>query len=208
SLVNDLPRWKADLGKRADSLENDLVQLKQADAKWKKTLNEIKGLDVPPEVINRVNEIIAVISNLRTNIEAEQTRTVALQGRVAEQQDRADEALDSLKKTRESLVGRLFVRDSPAVWTAEFWNGARRDISPASVNTVTSQADAVFDFAKQNKERIAVHIAIFLLLAMGLLIARRSTSAWAEKEPALKNASVIFRLAVPTAFVLSIFLSS
>lgn len=208
SLVSDLPRWKADLAKRADALDKDLVQLKQADAKWKKTLNELKGIDVPPEVTNRVNEIIAVISNLRTNIETQQTRTVALQGAVAEQQDRADEALDSIKKTRESLVGRLFVRDSPAIWTAEFWNGARQDISPASARTVTSQIDAIFDFAAQNKERIAVHILIFLLLAGGLLFARRSTAAWAEKEPALKNASVIFRLAIPTAFAIAIFLNS
>src|SRR5690606_21850377 len=134
--VSDLPRWKDDLTKRADSLEGDLAQLKLADAKWKKTLNEIRGLDVPPEVTNRVHEIIAVISNLRTNIEAEQTRTVALQGRVAEQQDRTDDALESIKKTRESLVGRLFIRDSPAVWTPEFRSGARQDISPAAVSTV------------------------------------------------------------------------
>src|SRR5690606_38225835 len=56
--------------------------------------------------------------------------------------------------------------------------------------------------------RIAVHIVIFLLLAAGLLLARRSTASWAEQEPALKNASVIFRLAIPTAFAIAIFLRS
>lgn len=207
SVISDLPRWKEDLTARAKSLDGDLETLKLSDAKWKKTLTELGELEVPPEVTGRVNEILATISQLRTDVEAAQSRTVALQGRVAEQQDRADEAISSIKKNRESLVGRLLDRDSPPIWSSEFWLGAQHDLSANAFKTVTAQFDAIYEFAAQNIERIALHFAIFCVLAFALFIAKRRTKPWVEKEPALINASVIFKLWMATAFVIAIFVN-
>jgi small-conductance mechanosensitive channel len=205
SVISDLPRWKEELTARAKSLDGDLETLKLADAKWKKTLTELGELAVPGEVTARVSEILATITQLRTDVEAVQSRTVALQGRVSEQQDRADEAIASIKQTRQSLVGRLLDRDSPPIWGSEFWLGAQHDLSSSAIKTVTAQFDAIYEFAYQNIERIALHFVIFAALAFALFFAKRRSKPWVEKEPALKNASVIFNLWLATAFVIAIF---
>ncbi len=205
SVMKDLPRWKEDLNSRAKSLDSDLETLKLADAKWKKTLKELDQLNVPPEVTDRVNEIIATISQIRTDVEAAQSKTLALQGSVAEQQDRADEALGSIKKNRDSLVGRLFVRDSPPIWSGQFWFGAQHDLSLAAANSITEQIDTLYDFIRQNTYLLAAHLAIFVFLSIALFAARRKAAPWTEKEPELKNAAVIFNLPIPTAFVIAIF---
>ncbi len=207
TVIESLPRWKEELTARAKSLDGDLETLKLAEAKWKKTLTELGELDVPPEVPARVTEILASITQIRGEVEAAQSRTVALQGRVGEQQDRADEAIESIKQTRRSLVGRLLKRDSVPIWASEFWLGAKHDLSANAFKTVTAQFDVIYTFAAQNIERIALHIAIFLALAFALFFAKRRTKPWVEKEPALKNASVIFKLWLPTAFVIAIFVN-
>ncbi|MEP7038894.1 MAG: mechanosensitive ion channel domain-containing protein, partial [Acidobacteriota bacterium] len=209
TLAKNLPKWNDDLTSRAKKLEGDLGQLNTLEDKWKKTLDELEtAVETPPEVTARIEEIITSAAQIRTQIEAEQSRIVALQSKVAEQQKRVNNALESIKQKRESLVGKLLVRDSPAIWNTGFWTRARTDAASSVNNSFAVQVKALTDFAGRNLDKILIHFLVFALFAGILIFLRRRARPWTEKEPELKNAAIIFHLPVATALILAILVSS
>ena len=208
TLTKNLPKWKDDLTKRAKKLEDDLKQLDALDEKWKKTLEELKTVETPPEVFTRVEEIVASIAQTRKQVETEQARVVALQNKVAEQQKRVDDALESIKQTRESLVGQLLVQDSPPIWSSNFWTRAQQDISQSANDSFATQLQTLNDFVGRNTVRIIIHFLIFIVFAGILYFLRRRAHPWIEKEPELKKAAIIFYLPISTALILAILVSS
>ncbi len=209
TLTKILPEWKNDLTSRAKKLEGDLSQLNTLEEKWKKTLEELQtAAETPPEVTARIEEIIATADVTRNQIEAEQSRIVALQSKVAEQQQRVDNALESIKQTRESLVGKLLVQDSPAIWNSDFWTRARQNVANSANDSFAAQVKALTDFAVRNLDKILIHFLVFALFAGILIFLRRRARPWTEKEPELKNGAIIFQLPVATALILAILVSS
>ncbi len=207
--TKNLPEWKNDLTSRAKKLEGDLKQINTIEEKWKKTLDELKTeVETPREVTVRIEEIIASAAQIRTQIEAEQSRIVALQSKVAEQQKQVADALESIKQKRESLVGKLLVQDSPAIWNSDFWTRARNDAASSANDSFAAQVKALTDFAGRNLDKILIHFFIFALFAGVLIFLRRRARPWTEKEPELKNAAIIFQLPVATALILAILVSS
>lgn len=207
-LTKNLPDWKNDLTSRAKKLEDDLKQLNTLDERWKKTLEELKTGETPPEVLARAEEILSTITKTRKQIETEQARIVALQNKVAEQQKRVDEAMESIKQTRESLVGKLLVQDSPAIWSGNFWTRAQKDISQTANDSMATQIKALNEFFGRNIDRIIIHLLVFGLFAGILIFLRRSAHPWVEKEPELKQAAIIFYLPVSTALIMAIFVNA
>jgi len=135
-----------------------------------------------------------------------QTRIVALQNRVAEQQIRVDEAGDSIRQTRETLVDQLLVRDSPPIWSADLWT--RAGISQGIRESLAAQFDGLNAFAERNTDKLIVHFLVFVFLAATLIFLRRWVRPKVEAEPDLKQAAVIFYLPIPTALVLAILFNS
>ncbi len=205
SSTTILSKWKKSLTERAKAIEANLKDLNQLDEKWKKTAAELQSVESPPEVGGRVSEILTAISLIRGQIEAEQARIVSLQSKVAEQQKRTDDAIASIVQTRESLVGQLFVRDSPAIWSSNFWSRAQTDIGERANESLAAQTSTLSIFVRQNFERIVGHVFIFLLFAGLLIYLRRAANPWVEKEPELKSSAVIFYFPISTAIILAIF---
>lgn len=205
-LTKNLPEWKNDLTARARKLEGNLKQLDDLSAKWQKTLEELRNTETPPEVLARIEEIIQTAAQTRKAIEAQQSRVVALQNRVAEQQKRVDDAIASIKQTREALVGQLLVRDSPPIWSADLWT--RAGIRQGVRDSLAAQLNGLDAFAARNTDKLIIHFLVFVLFAAILIFLRRRARPLVEANPDLKSAAVIFYLPIPTALVLAILFSS
>ncbi|HEY8560447.1 MAG TPA: mechanosensitive ion channel domain-containing protein [Pyrinomonadaceae bacterium] len=206
TLTRKLPDWRNDLTARARKLEGDLRRLDELSEKWQKTLAELRTTETPPEVQARIEDIIAAAAETRRSIVTGQSRVVALQNRVAEQQTRVEEALRTIAARRDALVGRLLVRDSPPIWGADFWT--RGGIREGIRDSLRTQFEGLGAFAERNKDKLIIHILIFVAFAGLLFYLRRRARPLVEADPQLKQAAVIFYLPVPTALVLAIFFSS
>lgn len=206
TLTKNLPQWKIDLTDRARKFESDLKRLDDLSAKWQKTLDGLKNTETPPEVLARIEEIIQNAAGTRRAIEMQQARIVALQNKVAEQQKRVDDALSSIKQTREVLVGQLLVRDSPPIWSSDLWT--RTDVSQGIRDSLATQFNGLNAFAARNTDKLIIHFLVFVLFAAILIFLRRRARPQVEAEPDLKQAAVIFYLPIPTALVLAILFSS
>ena len=206
ALTRNLPRWTSDLTARARKLEGDLKQLDDLSEKWRKTLEELEKAETPPEVLARIEGILQAADNARRQIEMQQKRVVALQNRVAEQQTRVDEAINSIRQARESLVGRLLVQDSPPIWSADLLTG--EGVSQGLRDSLQTQFGGLNAFASRNKDKLIIHILVFAALAGILFYLRRRARPLIEVNPDLKQAAVIFYLPISTALVLAILFNS
>lgn len=203
----DLSKWKRILTDRAKNLAAALEDLRILDERWKATFGALQTVESPPEAMSRVGEIISNINRILRRIETEQSQIVALQSKVAEQQTRVDDAVALIGKTRVSVVGSLFVQDSPAVWSDNFWTRAQTDIAESANQTFAAQTDALSQFVHQNIGRLIAHLFVFIIFAAVLIFLRRAANPWVEKEPELKQAAIIFYLPVSTAIILAIFIT-
>ncbi|HEX6127312.1 MAG TPA: mechanosensitive ion channel domain-containing protein [Pyrinomonadaceae bacterium] len=206
TLTKDLPAWTSDLRARARKLEGDLKRLDDLSAQWQKTHEELRAAGAPPEVLARIEVILQTGAEARSQIEAEQKRVVALQNRVAGEQNRVDDALNSIRGTRESLVGRLLVRDSPPIWSADLWT--RGGISQAVRDSLQAQLGGLNAFGIRNRDKLIIHILIFAALAGILFYLRGRARPLVEANPDLRSSAVIFYLPVSTALVLAILFNS
>ncbi len=203
-LTKDLEKWNTRLTARAKELEIDLKGLAALNEEWRKTLEQLQSVDAPREIALRVDEILSSITSVRGQIETERSRMIALQSRIAEQNNRVDAAVKSIQQARESLVGRLLMQDSPPMWSSGFWTRAQAENPNESISV---QWASLKDFATQNAGRLIFHFLIFFGFAGLLIFLRRFARPWVEKEPDLRKAAIIFSFPISTAAILAIVLN-
>jgi small-conductance mechanosensitive channel len=206
TLTRNLPEWKTGLTNRARKLEADLRRLDDLSEKWQKTLEELRNTETPPEVLARVEEIIASAANTRRLIITQQARLVSLQNRIAEQQNRVEGALKTIGAKREALVGQLLVQDSPPIWSRDLWT--RTGIRQGIRDSLSAQFEGLNAFATRNRDKLIIHILVFVLLAGVLFYLRRWAQPLVKANLDLKQSAVIFYLPIPTALVLAILFNS
>ncbi len=214
ALNASLPAWKRDLQARATRLETDLERLASFVATWEQTLESAKSSGVPQEILDRVEATIALIRRTRERVERRRAHVLTLQSRVFEQEARINETIALIRQTREAAVSRLFFRDSPPLWSASLWTRSMDDLLSEGRESIAAQRMALGEYAGRQTERFILHAVLFLLLVALLYSARRRKETlmqdrtWAEKEPDLKPAMIIFKLPVATALLLSILAST
>ncbi len=228
TLGENLPVWKRDLTARATTLEREITRLAQLEGTWAQTLEQARSVQppptdaaqptenvptegaptaTPPEILQRMQGVIAAIKQTREKVEQRRAQILTLQSRVAEQDARVSEAVASVKQAREQTVNRLFVKDSPPIWSAEVRSRAGNNLLQDSQNSFTTQWAALNAYARRQWGSFILHAVVLTLLIAALYWARRRVVPWVAAEPSLEGVARVFSIPVATALVLSILLS-
>ncbi len=207
SLGETLARWKLDLTARGTHIEQEIAKIASIDPTWRQTLELSRSSNAPPDLTARVETIIAAITQTRMQLEEARARVLNLQSRVSEEEQRTITAIASLRQTREEMVGRLLVKDSPPLWSAKIRQRAGSDLLREARQSVASQFAVLREYATRNSETLALHAGLFVLFAGALYWARRRVRPWVEEEPDLAYATAIFELPLNTALLLTILMS-
>ena len=132
----------------------------------------------PPEILQRMQSVIAAIKQTRDSIETRRTQILTMQNSVAEQDARIAEALASVRQVRDETINRLFVKDSPGIWSAEVWSRAGRNLFQDSQNSFTTQWIALGAYARRQSPTFYVGGWSFSALVRSLYWARRRVQPW------------------------------
>ncbi len=154
-----------------------------------------------------MQSVIAAIKQTRDSIETRRTQILTMQNSVAEQDARIAEALNSVRQVRDETINRLFVKDSPGIWSAEVWSRAGQNLLQDSQNSFTTQWTALGAYARRQSPRFILHGLTLLGLVAALYWARRRVQPWVLAEPSLEGVARVFNVPVATALVLSILIS-
>ncbi len=102
--------------------------------------------EIPPEVLQRIQSVIASIKETQKQIEEKRGELLTLQTRISEQETRINDTLASIKDVRDKALTNLFIQDSPAIWNVQRRSGFERDF--------VSGNGKYFDGASRRVERI------------------------------------------------------
>lgn len=229
ALTKNINVWKKDLKTQIGILDGQIKELKNQNEIWQKTLNALKNpqtpananilteentavqteitAQVPPEVLQRINEIIAAITKTQKQIEASRAQLLTFQTRISEQETRINDTLSTIKKVREEALTHLFVQDSPAIWNARRTTNSAAGIFIEAKDSYATQLGALNEYAFRQSDRFILH-AIILLSFFGLLIwARRRIRPMVKENVELQPAFSVFEMPIAGALILSIMLS-
>ncbi|MBI4529685.1 MAG: mechanosensitive ion channel [Deltaproteobacteria bacterium] len=202
-LRGNLSGWARELISYATQLEEHIGQLDELRTKWEQTNQAAKDSNMPPEIMTRIHALIAAINRTSDAIKRKRAQAVTVQGRVAAQDARISDALASTTRAREEVLKRLFVKDSPAIWSAEVRSRAARELLEESRSSFLTQWTALRIYAERNKIRFSIHLIIFIALAAGLHRTRRRIGGRISADPEPAPTGLVFETPIAAALVLS-----
>jgi small-conductance mechanosensitive channel len=194
-----LATWMATVTERADWLERQRAELAKLVATWARTRVEVRAAKAPPELSERIADVLTALTQAQARVEAERAATLVLQDRVARELDRVDGALAQIGQARRRAAGGLLVRDSPPIWRLRISPPDARAPFGAMLETI---AAAVRGFATDHSERIALHLVLLVtLVALLWWIRGRAHHLPAPEGPA-RSPAIAFDQPVAAALVL------
>ena len=102
-----LSAWLATVTERADWLEQQRAELAKLTATWARTRTEVRSARVPPELSQRIMDVMAALVGAQARVEAERAATLVLQDRVARELTRIDGVPAHIAQARRQAAGGL-----------------------------------------------------------------------------------------------------
>src|SRR5687767_9656242 len=116
TLNATLETWTRELDEEIARLDKELAHLARDEQIWRETLKLTRPPDATPELAARVEQLLAAIAATRRTVEKRKAEATRLQNRVTAQDFRVADAVQTIRRARERMVSRLFLKDSPPVW--------------------------------------------------------------------------------------------
>jgi len=199
-LRRNLSTWTRDLTTRATRLEREITELDELRNTWEQTLAAAQDSNTPPEVLRQIEAVITQIKQAREAIDKQRARVLTLQSRVAVQDARIADALTSIRQALEDVLNRLFVKDSPAIWSAGLHSSAPQEVLEETWSSLSTQWTALTVYVERQLIRFFLHAAIFIALVAGLYWTRRQVHSEAKEEA---GAAVVFETPIAAALILA-----
>ena len=206
-LRRSLSGWTRDLTNRATRLEHEIAQLDELRKTWEQTLDTAKDANTPPEVLRRIEAVITEIRQAREVIEKQRARILTMQSRVAAQDARITNALTLIRQAREDVFNRLFVKDSPPIWSTVLLSRAPQEVLEETHNSVSTQWTALREYTERQTLRFLVHTMIFIGFTIALYWARRRVRSRAGEDTDSAGTALVFEMPLAAALILSILCS-
>ncbi|MDQ6623909.1 MAG: mechanosensitive ion channel, partial [Verrucomicrobiota bacterium] len=202
-LGDQLATWTRDLTERATFLDREIAQLPETRTTWKATLEQTRTSQTPPELTQRINEVLKTIDSTESALQKRRASILTLQTRVAEQSQRVQTALRSIKSAQSAAVNRLWVQDSPPIWNPEVRTAATQALVRESQVSLGTQFQQLHTYATRTWTRFVYLGLIFLGCAFVLFRIKHQAARWTEHDPALDRANRVLQLPLVTASVLA-----
>ena len=160
----------------------------------------------PPEVLSRIQAVIAEIEKARKDIEQYSGRALTLQNRVAAQDARIADALALIAQARENALDRLFTPDSAPIWSIELGSDSTHELRTESSTSIATQWQALSAYAARQTPSFLIHAGIFIGIAAGFLWLRRRVEPRLE-DVGIGCSAIVCETPIAAAFLLSMFFS-
>jgi len=191
---------------RVAKLDEQLKELNRQTQTWQETLAFAKSSGVPPEILQRINGVLAAIGQTTAAAQALRTQTLSAQDRVAEQSSRFQAGRAAIQTAQKNAIRLLFTRDSPPLWSRDVYLSQGRGL--AGQESVPVQVQTARAYMLDRISAIILHFLGFILLAATLFGVRRQINAMTKDDPGLQYAKGVFDVPMATAALLALLISN
>jgi small-conductance mechanosensitive channel len=188
------------LTERLTDLEAALEDISRQREVWKVTEQAALQAVAPDSVVARIRDVRQTLRDAKRSVEGRRDELLALQARVADEEQRARAALDSLSEARSSFRSLLFLRDSRPLWAA--FRAEHEEVAPGLTETLAARWRSLGRFAEARRERLLVHLALAVLALAATFALRHRASEWRADDPRLEASAVVFERPVSAALLL------
>jgi potassium-dependent mechanosensitive channel len=202
-----LSDWDRALAKSGSDYESKLKQLDSLTTTWETTRNLAQTEHAPPEIVQRIQQVLKKIRTTRPTLASQLKQVLSMQDRVAEQSARVAAALDSVRRSRQQALSRLFTRDSPPIWQEESAYELQHSLTQKTVSSVSNQWETLASYVTRERVRFYFHGILILFLFFLLRWAKTQAIAWAKEDTSFEKVANVFALPAANAFTLCILVS-
>jgi potassium-dependent mechanosensitive channel len=203
-LADQLTAWGRQLTDRATAHDRELTQMSATRTTWKATLELAGKSNAPPEIMQRINQVLQGIDATEEMLQNRRAAVLSLQTRVAEQTQRVNSGLRSIRSAQGAAVNRLWVQDSPPIWSPEVRTAAAQSLGRDSQVSLGAHAALVRNYLEREWTKLIYVALLFIAFAFIMLRVKRHVARWTDKDRALDRTNRVLQLPFSTASLLTI----
>ncbi|MBV8099674.1 MAG: mechanosensitive ion channel [Verrucomicrobia bacterium] len=201
TFADGLSSSEQDLNQRATTLGNRIVRLSQMDQIWHATIQSAPQVDMPPAVLQRVQNVVDEIKKSEQTAQSDRAEVLTLQSNLLTEEARIQSDVAAITRSQSQALKDLLVRDGQPIWTAP--RTLTSEWQTQSRETFSSQWVATRAFVQRLPSSFVLHAMFIALFAIFIQWLRHRVRKLTEVKPELQQALPILDLPVSTAFVLS-----
>src|SRR6266481_5859068 len=203
-LADQLTAWGRQLTDRAIAHDRELTQMSATRTTWKATLELAGKSNAPPEVMQRINQVLKGTDATEEMLQNRRADVLSLQTRVAEQTQRVNSSLRSIRSAQSAAVNRLWVHDSPPIWSPEVRTAAAQSLGRDSQVSLGAQAALVRNYLEREWTKLNYVAPLFIAFVFLMLRVKRHVARWTDKDRALDRTNRVLQLPSSTASLLTL----
>ncbi|XHR26967.1 MAG: mechanosensitive ion channel family protein [Chthoniobacteraceae bacterium] len=205
-----LSALKNGLTRRSDAYRNQAAALdrikKSVDDDWSKLLSDGTPPTLPADWKKRLADLKTSTVRNRETVQKQLSTLTSPLAAVHEQEPKLAATLKAVNDAETPAAARLFLSESVPVWRIPIWSESKRtgtglNFAQEARAAWDKQCAALVTYIQAQSDRLLLHATGFAVLLAGLWWAHRRVSAWADDEPSLKQAAIVFE--VPTSMALA-----
>src|SRR5262245_10259431 len=203
-LADQLTASSRQLTDRATALDREVTQMSATRTTWKATLEFAGQSNAPSEVTQRISQVLQGIDATEGMLQKGRAAVLSLQTRVAEQTQRANAALRSIRLAQSAAVNRLWSQDSPPIWSPEVRTAAAQSLGRDSQVSLGAQVSLVRNYVEREWTKLIYLGLLFIAFAVVMLRVKRQVGRWTDKDRALDRTNRVLQLPFSTASLLTL----
>jgi small-conductance mechanosensitive channel len=203
-LADQLTASSRQLTDRATVLDREVTQMSATRTTWKATLEFARQSNAPSEVTQRIRQVLQGVDATEEMLQRRRADVLSLQTRVAEQTQRANAALRSIKSAQSAAVNRLWLQDSPPIWSSEVRTAAAQSLGRDSQVSLGAQAAQVRHYLQREWTKLVYIALLFIVFAVVMLRVKRQVARWTDVDRTLDRTNRVLQFPLSTAFLLTI----
>jgi X-X-X-Leu-X-X-Gly heptad repeat protein len=196
--------WLNALTSQATRLQDGLNQIADLQKTWNGTRASAQQSKAPDPILQQIDATLDAMASAQAKIQAERSSVLDLQSRVAHEVTKCATALAQIGQDQQKAVAGIFVPDAPPIWDPELWARSLQAF-PDHVRKVALRnwADIV-NYAREPRQGSALHFALFVVLTLVFLAARRKVRAWKKSGADVSSAFLVFERPYAAALAMTL----
>jgi potassium efflux system protein len=187
-----LTDWLNVLTRRATQLQVALTQLQKLQETWARTRDVAQSAKAPPSIMQQIDATLTAIEAAQKPHQAEREEILNLQGKIAEIVASCNTALAHIAALQQMAVGGIFTREIPPLWNADLRARVKAILSDRLPKIAASYWRDILVYIHDPSRHMLRHAAIFLVLSLVLLAARRQIGQGEAARDRPSHATAVF----------------
>lgn len=194
------------LRQRGAAIDKQIAAVREARSLWTATRARALDLEVDPEIIGQIDEVLGVIEDVGAEANRRQAEVLGLQSKVAGLTEIVEGDLSRIAEARNQAVGLVLHRDAPPIWSSEFWRSLDASEIGEQLSAQEARETAILaDYWRAHRERIFVHFSLTVLLVVIVVGMHRRIDDRLAGEADLAPVRAIFGRPIALALLVSFF---